>query len=140
MDWLKAFFALIASIFKLGREVKQALPPSAPGKVSLMSTISVAQLKSLAGVFGDAKTKSAVQEMCAGKLDGFLLGAEEVASGVGIFWPPAGMIAQGLEVAREVAPVVEALIARGVIKGHNSGEVIDGVKVGADPAGSSINP
>ena len=94
-----------------------------------MTMISVAQLKSLGGIVGGGGIQAAIAGLTSGKPDGFLLAAEEVATVVGVFLPPAAAVAEGIDVLRKVLPILQAL----GVKPHNSGEG----GVGADPAGGS---
>lgn len=112
-DWIKAAWAALVAAFGLGKAIVAAVPQAPPGRTrDVMAQISVAQLKGVAGMLGGEKLRTAVVEMTAGKPDGFLLGAEQVAAIVGVFFPQTAVIVEGIEGFRVLLPYLAALHPR----------------------------
>lgn len=92
-----------------------------------MTMVTVAQLKSLAGLLGGGAAQQ-IAKGVDGKAEDALVAIEDVVAMVGVFWPPAGIISEGIGVLQKVIPILAAM----GVKPHNSGEG----GLGADPAGS----
>ena len=91
-----------------------------------MAQVTVAELKSLAAILGGGDVQAAIAGMIAGKPDGFLLAAETVASAVGVFLPPAAVVATGIDVLRKIAPLLGALHPKPVQPGDPAYRLSEG--------------
>lgn len=73
----------------------------------MSSTFTRADLQALASLMGGGAA-AAIWHMLDGRPADFLFGAEEIAAGVGIFFPPAASLAQALRLLTILYPIVTA--------------------------------